>query len=174
MKAQIVIRNARAEDFADIGKMLVRVYAQLEGFSKPHEQPHYYKTLLNVGEFVKKPATEIFAAYTPAGSVVGAVVFLGNMQHYGSGGSADVEKDTAALRLLAVHEEARGKGIGRMLTQTCIRRARSLGLAQMIIHTTSAMPAAWKMYEKIGFKRAEELDFMQGDLRVCGFRLALI
>jgi hypothetical protein len=29
------------------------------------------------------------------------------------------------------------------------------------------------MYEKIGFKRAEDLDFMQGELPVFGFRLKL-
>ena len=31
----------------------------------------------------------------------------------------------------------------------------------MIIHTTMAMQTAWKMYEQIGFKRSEDLDFMQ-------------
>ena len=36
-----------------------------------------------------------------------------------------------------------------------------------------AMKTAWKMYEKIGFKRSEELDFMQGNLQVFGFRLDL-
>jgi hypothetical protein len=35
------------------------------------------------------------------------------------------------------------------------------------------MSIAWKMYEKIGFKRSEDLDFMQGDLSVFGFRFKL-
>jgi hypothetical protein len=36
-----------------------------------------------------------------------------------------------------------------------------------------AMQIAWKMYENLGFKRSEDLDFMQGELPVFGFRLAL-
>jgi hypothetical protein len=35
------------------------------------------------------------------------------------------------------------------------------------------MQIAWKMYEGLGFQRAEELDFMQGNLPVFGFRLPL-
>jgi hypothetical protein len=35
------------------------------------------------------------------------------------------------------------------------------------------MQIAWKMYENMGFKRAKELDFMQGELPVFGFRLVI-
>jgi hypothetical protein len=37
--------------------------------------------------------------------------------------------------------------------------------------TPRAMALAWAMYERLGFRRAEELDFMQGELAVFGFRL---
>ena len=43
----------------------------------------------------------------------------------------------------------------------------------MIIHTTIAMQTAWKMYENMGFKRSDDLDFMQEALPVFGFRLLL-
>jgi hypothetical protein len=36
-----------------------------------------------------------------------------------------------------------------------------------------AMQTAWKMYEKLDFKRSEDLNFMQGELPVFGFRLQL-
>ena len=29
-----------------------------------------------------------------------------------------------------------------------------------------AMQTAWKMYEKVGFRRSEDLDFMQGHIPV--------
>lgn len=32
---------------------------------------------------------------------------------------------------------------------------------------------AWKMYEKMGFKRSEDLDFMQGELAIYGFRFII-
>jgi hypothetical protein len=46
-------------------------------------------------------------------------------------------------------------------------------LNQVVIHITMAMQTAWKMYNNLGFKRSEDLDFMQGGLPVFGFRLKL-
>jgi N-acetylglutamate synthase-like GNAT family acetyltransferase len=95
------------------------------------------------------------------------------MQYYGSGGTATQEKNAAGFRLLAVDPKARGLGIGKLLTIACINKAKESGISQLIIHSTKAMQTAWKMYESIGFKRSEDLDFMQGELPVFGFRLAL-
>jgi len=36
-----------------------------------------------------------------------------------------------------------------------------------------AMLSAWKMYENLGFRRSENLDFIQGELPVFGFRLKI-
>jgi ribosomal protein S18 acetylase RimI-like enzyme len=79
----------------------------------------------------------------------------------------------SGFRLLAVSPSARGKGIGKLLTEACISKAITDGNSQLIIHTTMAMQTAWKMYEHRGFKRSEDLDFMQGTLAVYGFRLLL-
>jgi len=95
------------------------------------------------------------------------------MKYYGSGGTATSEQNACGFRLLAVDPSARGMGIGKLLTNTCIKKAKDKHASQMIIHTTMAMQAAWKMYENIGFKRSEDLDFMQGELPVYGFRLLL-
>jgi len=167
------IRNARPEEFSDIGRLMVKVYSQLEGFPKETEQPDYYKMLANVGTLTNKPATELLVAVSHEGIVEGAVVFFSDMQYYGSGGTATQEENSSGFRLLAVNPTARGKGIGKMLTLECIRRAKEKKLNQMVIHTTMAMQTAWKMYEAIGFKRSEDLDFMQGNLPVFGFRLSL-
>jgi hypothetical protein len=35
------------------------------------------------------------------------------------------------------------------------------------------MLIAWKMYENFGFERSVDLDFLQGELAVFGFRLLL-
>jgi ribosomal protein S18 acetylase RimI-like enzyme len=95
------------------------------------------------------------------------------MQYYGSGGSATEEKNAAGFRLLAVDPEFRGQGIGRQLSLKCIEITREKKIPQLIIHTTKAMQTAWKMYEKLGFKRSEDLDFMQGELAVFGFRMMI-
>jgi len=167
------IRNAKPEEFTEIGKLMVQVYSQLEGFPKESEQPNYYKMLANIGELTNNPGTELLVAVSSEGEIMGGVVFFNDMKYYGSGGTATKEGNAAGFRLLAVSPSARGKGIGKLLTEECIRKAKEANLQQVIIHSTKAMQIAWKMYENIGFKRSEDLDFMQGELPVFGFRLPL-
>lgn len=170
---EYIVRKARPSEFEEIGKLMVATYSQLEGFPKPSEQPNYYKKLAAVGEFADKPSGALLTAVSPAGTIEGGVVYFGDMHYYGSGGTATQERNTSGFRLLAVSPSARGKGIGKLLTEACINRAREDGNRQIIIHTTMAMQTAWKMYERMGFKRSKDLDFMQGELAVYGFRMLL-
>ena len=171
MQNQYLVRNAKAEEFRFIGELMVSVYSQLEGFPKEADQPMYYKMLANVGDLTRKPEAELLVAVTPENKIAGAVVYFGDIKYYGSGGMATQEKDAAGFRLLAVDPQTRGQGIGKLLTIACINKAKqNINHKQVIIHTTKAMQTAWKMYETIGFKRSEDLDFMQGDLAVYGFR----
>ena len=170
---EYTVRNAKPNEFAKIGKLLVQVYSQLEGFPKESEQPNYYKMLANIGEFTANPGTELLVAVSPDDKIAGAVVFFNDMKNYGSGGTATKEQNAAGFRLLAVSPLSREKGIGKLLTKECIRKAKDQKLKQLIIHSTMAMQVAWKMYENLDFKRAEDLDFMQGELPVFGFKLIL-
>lgn len=170
---QYIVRNARPEEFFAIGQLMVKAYSQLDGFPKETEQPAYYKMLANVGDLTQKPDTELLVAVSLANEILGAVVYFNDMKQYGSGGTATQEKNAAGFRLLAVNTTARGQGVGKLLTQACINKARQEDHSQVIIHTTMAMQTAWQMYENIGFKRSEDLDFRQGELSVFGFRLVL-
>ena len=167
------VRNARPEEFQAIGELMVKVYSRLEGFPSRKEQPDYYSMLANIGELTKKPFTELLAAVSAEGKISGAVVYFSDMSSYGSGGTATSEKNSSGFRLLAVSPEARGMGIGKLLTLACIEKAKKDGNQQVIIHSTEFMQIAWKMYEKLGFKRSKDLDFMQEQLPVFGFRLFL-
>jgi len=169
----LTVRNAAPGEFQNIGKLMVQVYSQLEGFPSEAEQPDYYRMLANIGDLTRKPDTELLVATTDNGDVAGAVVYFGDMQHYGSGGVATKEKNSSGFRLLAVDSQVRGLGIGKLLIRECIRKAEVRKHDQVIIHTTLAMQNAWKMYERMGFKRSQDLDFMQGELAVFGFRLPI-
>jgi GNAT superfamily N-acetyltransferase len=127
--------------------------------------------LANVGELTSKPKTEILVAVSSDNRIHGAVVYFGDMSYYGSGGAATQLPDASGFRLLGVSTEARGQGVGKLLTLACIQKAKDSGHQQLIIHTTQAMQTAWKMYKSLGFKRSTDLDFMQGELSVFGFRL---
>lgn len=168
------IRNAFSSEFIEIGKLLINVYSQLDGFPKESDQPNYYKMLANIGDFTNHPETELLVAVDTNNIILGAVVYFNDMKYYGSGGIATQEQNSAGFRLLGVDTKARGKGIGKLLTQECITKATLNKRKQLIIHSTLAMKTAWQMYENLGFKRSEDLDFMQGDLPVFGFRLKTI
>ena len=172
-KQEYVVRNARTSEFEALGRLMVKVYSELKGFPKQNEQPQYFEMLANIGAFTKKPKTELLVAVSPNGKISGGVVYFGDMRYYGSGGTATKEKNVSGFRLLAVDPMARGKGIGKLLTLECIAKARSFKQSQVVIHTTKVMQTAWKMYERLGFQRSEDLDFVQGELPVFGFRLTL-
>lgn len=171
MTTKYHVRNAIPEEFERIGKLMVDVYSQLDGFPKKEDQPDYYKMLANIGELSYKAHTELLVAIDNQGNIGGAVVYFSDMISYGSGGTATKEKNASGFRLLAVDPKVRGLGLGKLLTLECIKKAKEMDQPQVIIHSTKAMQVAWKMYEKIGFKRSEDLDFMQEKLPVFGFRL---
>nr|WP_299485852.1 helix-turn-helix domain-containing GNAT family N-acetyltransferase [uncultured Allomuricauda sp.] len=166
-----VIRNAKPTEHRYIGQLMIEVYAGLEGFPNETEQPAYYQTLKNIGDFTKKPEVELLVAVTAKGEIIGGVLYFGNMNYYGSGGAAPSEKNASGFRLLAVHPNGRGLGVGKALSLACIQKAKEKKHKNVIIHTTEFMKVAWKMYERLGFKRAVDLDFLQGKLKVYGFRL---
>jgi GNAT superfamily N-acetyltransferase len=172
-RSEYTVRHASPHEFSEVGKLMVQVYSRLEGFPNETEQPNYYKMLANVGELTRKPNTELLVAVSTDGQIAGGVVYFSDMQPYGSGGTATQEKNASGFRLLAVAPLYQGQGIGKLLTLACIQKAKDLNHPQVIIHSTKAMQTAWTMYEKLGFKRSEDLDFVQGQLPVFGFRLKL-
>jgi len=162
---------ARPDQYQAIGALLVHTYSTLPGMPRVSEQPEYYARLRDVGARAANAAITVYAALSAAGDPVGSVDFIHSMDQYGSGGRATSIADAAGIRLLAVALAHRGVGIGRQLTEVCIECAGAMGKAQVILHTTRAMGTAWAMYERLGFVRSEDLDFMQRDLEVYGFRL---
>ncbi len=169
--AKTIIRLAKPSEFETIGQIMVKVYSSLEGFPTASEQPAYYHMLANIGDFTKKPGTELLIAISTENVILGGVVYFSDMRNYGSGGSAPLQKDAAGFRLLAVDPQARGQGIGKALSKACIDKAMAHSQSQLVIHTTNAMQVAWDMYEKLGFVRSPDLDFVQQELPVYGFRL---
>jgi ribosomal protein S18 acetylase RimI-like enzyme len=167
------IRDARPDEYAVLGALTAERFAALEGFPSPEQQPEYYATLRDPALRLIHPLVRNLVAVR-GDMILGGVTFIGDMAHYGApGGTAHLEQNAAGMRLLAVSPKASGQGIGRALTLECIRLAREMGRETFILHSTRAMPAAWKLYESLGFHRDTELDFMQAHIQVEGFRLPL-
>lgn len=167
------IREMLPQESEPLGQLMLEVYSKLDGMPSPKEQPAYYDMLANIGDFSNKKGAKVLVAVSEDNDLLGGVVYFGDMSEYGSGGTATRERNASGIRLLGVAEKARGLGIGKLLTNACIQLAEGRRHPQIILHTTQAMVAAWKMYEHMGFERSEELDFLQQGFPVFGFRLRL-
>ena len=61
------------------------------------------------------------------------------------------DEETAQLRVMLVHPDARGRGLGARLTAECVRFARDAGYRRMRLWTTTRQVAARHIYVEAGF-----------------------
>lgn len=67
--------------------------------------------------------------------------------------------DEGEFRMLAVHPDARGRGVGTALTRLCEERARAHGATTMVLSSLREMTDAHRIYERLGYQRATERDW---------------
>jgi GNAT superfamily N-acetyltransferase len=65
------------------------------------------------------------------------------------------DDSTAQLRLLLVHPEARGRHLGRRLTDGCLDFARVAGYRRVRLWTQESLVAARRIYAAAGFRLVE-------------------
>lgn len=164
----IVLREARTAELDAVGETMVAAYEEFSPRDPPPQWLHYLDDIRDVRRRIDE-STLIVA--DDGGRIAGAVTYYADGSKESAGGWPSSH---AVFRLLAVHPDARGRGIGRLLTEECIRRARAAGAAAVGLHTTMLMSVARAMYERMGFVRAPELDFFPvPEFRVMGYRLPL-
>lgn len=66
------------------------------------------------------------------------------------------DPDVAKLRLLYVESHARWLGIGKLLVNACIARAKTLVYARLDLWTDNVLSAARSLYQRAGFTLVRE------------------
>lgn len=78
------------------------------------------------------------------------------------------------FRMLAVHPDARGRGVGAALAQLCEQRARAQGATAIVLSSLEAMREAHRLYERLGYRRTPERDWQPApDVNLIAYRKAL-
>jgi N-acetylglutamate synthase-like GNAT family acetyltransferase len=74
----------------------------------------------------------------------------------GSIAIVEVSKELAQLRWFLLHTDLRGKGIGRILIDEAIAFCKACDYSSVFLWTVSALAAAAKLYQSVGFQLTEE------------------
>ena len=161
------VREATAEDFAEIGRLTIAAYRALDTWVGDDYAAH----LADVEGRAKAVNTTVLVATDDDGRLLGSVTLT-------IGGGPFFEWDSEAdgdcgFRMLAVDPEVQGKGVGPRLVAECLARARAAGCRRMVIGSTEWMTTAHRIYERLGFRRAPELDQQWGHIRGLCFVLDL-
>lgn len=159
------IRSVRPDEFAELGEITVAAYVDAGETDEP-----YFPELRDVAARAALVPV-LVAVDRTSGLLLGGVAYVPGPGPYHEG--AFGEQD-ASFRMLAVRPEARGRGVGRALVETCIARARADGREAIGIVTRPFMHAAHHLYESLGFERypAADWEFEPGEW-LLGYRLTL-
>jgi predicted N-acetyltransferase YhbS len=164
------IRDARPSDRSAIEAVTLAAYQQYAALMPAHWEGYRQNILAALANV--QAVEQIVAEQT--NSIVGTVLLYPAGTATDSPAGASVTMTCPEVRLLAVAPAARGEGIGAALMRECIRRARVSGARGLALHTTDVMQAAMRLYERLGFQRAAELDFEPvPGATIKGYRLSL-
>ncbi len=165
------IRNAEDGDRDAIRHVTLSAYEESSVAMPPPLWEGYRQSIMDTLADVR-PAAQIVAEQDDA--IVGTVLLYPAGTVLDAPGGARITRRWPEVRLLAVAPPARGQGVGAALMGECVRRARLAGAGVLTLHTSDIMRLAMRMYERMGFVRAPDLDFHPAPgLTVKGYRLEL-
>ena len=78
----------------------------------------------------------------------------------GMGAFRKIDSKTAEIKRMRVRPEYQGRGIGSLILDTLIEKARQLGYRKLILDTTERMKVAQHLYRSRGFK-----EYKRGSIR---------
>jgi ribosomal protein S18 acetylase RimI-like enzyme len=147
-----LIRPVRPAEYGPLGELTVAAYHSVPDVT--NHQDVYDRQLRDVA--TRAEVSCVLVAVGLGDELLGGVTYVrGPDDPY----SEELAEGEAGMRMLAVDPVRQRQGVGRALTQACLDRAREAGRGRLVLHTGAWMPAAIRLYERIGFVRLPEVDF---------------
>nr|MDF9460016.1 GNAT family N-acetyltransferase [Bacillus pumilus] len=107
---------------------------------------------------VDNPNMELMLVAELEGKVVGTLqMFRSSEQAYDK---PEMGITSAIVRFLGVDPDVRGKGIAESLLRKSIELTQSWGENVLYLHTSDKMQVAIRLYERMGFERALDKEFV--------------
>ena len=153
----ISYRGATYEDIKQLSDLKIASYSEFEkmlpedGWATLNASLHDNNKLKEVLSISRAFVGEI------DGCIVGMAFLVSN-----GNPTTIYPADWSYIRMVGVHPDFRGKGIGKKLTCMCIDNARENGEKIIGLHTSEVMDAARHVYESLGFTVYKEIDRIFG------------
>jgi ribosomal protein S18 acetylase RimI-like enzyme len=129
-----------ADDAASLDAARTLIRAHIHSSSTVHDAAAADKVVAALPAPYLAPTGALWVAWVE-GEALGCVA----LQEIGPG--------TAELKRMYVRPQARGRGVGRRLTEHALAAARAQGYARLCLGTRTTAHAAQRLYASIGFRR---------------------
>jgi ribosomal protein S18 acetylase RimI-like enzyme len=139
----LIVRDYAPADADAVNAAALAAFAQYRGVYSDWETLER-----GVASMVTLAETAEIVVAEEAGELLGAVAYCAP---FSQPRAEFFAPEWPLIRMLVVRPEARGRGIGRALTEACIERARRDGAGAVALHTSPAMEVALAMYLRMGF-----------------------
>jgi ribosomal protein S18 acetylase RimI-like enzyme len=152
------IRAVRPEEHQETGRVTALAYRE---FAAEEASPNtdYVRRVADVA--TRSRHALVLAAFRGE-RVLGSVTIELTDRIPGGHPRPPLEPDQAHVRMLGVHPDARGHGVGRALMNAVVEEARRAGKRRLTLETTVAMRAAQRLYEAMGFRRGPDQVYEDG------------
>jgi GNAT superfamily N-acetyltransferase len=162
----MLIRPVTPAEHDELGRITLEAYRGIDG----HEPSEYYGALLL--DVASRVRDALVLVAVEGDEVLGGVTYVGDAT---SPLAEFDDPDESCFRMLAVRPDRQGHGAGAALVQACVDQARADGKTALTLYSTPAMTAAHRLYERLGFRRAEARDMIveSGAVQLRSFVLVL-
>ena len=145
----VLLRAANRDERDAIIRLMFDAYREFEPFLTPE---NWALMMANISRVVQEARQGDLLVAHVGGTIGGSITYYPP----GPKDYTRVPPEWAVIRILAVHPAWRRRGVARMLTDECLRRAREDQAPFVGLHTSELMHAARTMYEQRGFRRQSD------------------